>query len=87
MYHVSFLEKIFIYLGFAGFIIGPIAWIVFIVSCFRTKYAYSDSIRKRRCILRTVSLILAILFTIIAILFLYFMSKGEGGAPLPTNYS
>ena len=92
MYRVSLLEKIIFYLGFAGFFIGPIAWIIFIVSCFRMKHAYSDAARKRRRSVRTVSLIIAILFTILALSFIflalsfiYFFAKGEGGTPLPTN--
>ena len=84
---ISLPEMIVADLGFAGFFIGPIAWIVFIVSCFRMKHADSDTERKSRRIWRTVSLIAAILFTILAFLVFYFMAKGERGTPLPTNIS
>ena len=83
----TILEMIFVYLGYAGFFIAPIAWVVFIVSCFRAKNSYSESTRKRRRIIRTVSLITAILFTILVLIFLYAMSYGEGGVPLSTNAS
>lgn len=84
---LSVLENLLVILGIAGFFIAPIAWVVFIVSCFRAKNSYSESTRKRRRIIRTVSLITAILFTILVLIFLYAMSNGEGGVPLPTNLS
>ncbi len=84
---ISVMELMLCWLGFAGILIAPIAWIVFIVSCFRAKNAYSESTRKRRRIVRTVSLIAAILFTILVLLFIYAMSNGEGGVPLPTDLS
>lgn len=73
---------IFVYLGYAGFFIAPIAWVVFIVSCFRAKNSYSESIRKRRRIIRTVSLILAILFTL-CVIYLCFALSESPAVPLP----
>ncbi|MBR7010689.1 MAG: hypothetical protein IKI02_07255 [Oscillospiraceae bacterium] len=84
---LSGLENLLVILGIAGFFIAPIAWVVFIVSCFRAKNSYSESTRKRRRIIRTVSLIVAILFTILVLIFIFAMSNGEGGVPLPTNLS
>ena len=84
---LSVLENLLVILGIAGFFIAPIAWVVFIVSCFRAKNSYSESTRKRRRIIRTVSLITAILFTILVLIFIFAMSNGEGGVPLPTNLS
>ena len=84
---LSLLENLLAVIGIAGFFIAPIAWIVFIGSCFRAKNAYSESTRKRRRIVRTVSLIAAILFTILVLLFIYAMSHGEGGVPLPKYFS
>ncbi len=84
---LSVLENLLVILGIAGFFIAPIAWVVFIVSCFRAKNSYSESTRKRRRIIRTVSLIVAILFTILVLIFIFAMSNGEGGVPLPTNLS
>ena len=84
---LSGLENLRVILGIAGFFIAPIAWVVFIVSCFRAKNSYSESTRKRRRIIRTVSLIVAILFTILVLIFIFAMSNGEGGVPLPTNLS
>lgn len=84
---LSVLENLLVILGIAGFFIAPIAWVVFIVSCFRAKNSYSESTRKRRRIIRTVSLIVAILFTILVLIFILAMSNGEGGVPLPTNLS
>ena len=87
MNRLTVLEMIPVNLYIAAFFIAPIAWIVFIVSCFRIKSANSDSARKRRRTVRTISLIAAILFTILLHLFIYALSKGEGGVPIPTNPS
>ena len=45
-------------------ILAVIAWIVFLVSQIRLRNTASETLRKRRRIVRTVSLILAILFTL-----------------------
>ena len=45
-------------------ILAVIAWIVFLVSQIRLKNTASETLRKRRRRVRTVSLILAILFTL-----------------------
>ena len=82
MNSITILEMIFVYLGYAGFFIAPIAWVVFIVSCFRAKNSYSESIRKRRRIIRTVSLILAILFTL-CVIYLCFALSESPAVPLP----
>ena len=84
---LSVLENLLAVLGIAGFFIAPIAWAVFIVFCFRMKNAYSDSAKRDCRIVRTVSLIVAILFTILVLIFIFAMSNGEGGVPLPTNLS
>ena len=78
----TILEMIFVDLGYAGFFIAPIAWVVFIVSCFRAKNSYSESTRKRRRIIRTVSLITAILFTL-CVIYLCFALSESPAAPLP----
>ena len=82
MNSITILEMIFVDLGYAGFFIAPIAWVVFIVSCFRAKNSYSESIRKRRRIIRTVSLILAILFTL-CVIYLCFALSESPAVPLP----
>ena len=82
MNSITILEMIFVYLGYAGFFIAPIAWVVFIVSCFRAKNSYSESTRKRRRIIRTVSLITAILFTL-CVIYLCFALSESPAAPLP----
>ena len=79
---LSVLENLLVILGIAGFFIAPIAWVVFIVSCFRAKNSYSESIRKRRRIIRTVSLITAILFTL-CVIYLCFALSESPAAPLP----
>ena len=79
------LEWIIVYMGFSGILIAPIAWIIFIVTCLRLKSSYTEKSRKRRRIIRMVSLITAVLFTILLFLFFYFLSNGEGGTPLPTG--
>ncbi|MBQ9374111.1 MAG: hypothetical protein IJU06_04840 [Oscillospiraceae bacterium] len=48
--------------------LAVIAWIVFLVNRIRLKSAASSTLRKRRRCVRTVSLILAILFTLAFIL-------------------
>ena len=50
--------------GFAGLLIAPVAWIVFAVTQHRLKHSFTETQRKRRRVLRTVSLILAVFFTI-----------------------
>ena len=79
---ISAMELLLCRLGFAGILIAPIAWVVFIVSCFRAKNSYSESIRKRRRIIRTVSLITAILFTL-CVIYLCFALSESPAAPLP----
>ena len=79
---ISAMELLLCRLGFAGILIAPIAWVVFIVSCFRAKNSYSESIRKRRRIIRTVSLITAILFTL-CVIYLCFALSESPAVPLP----
>ena len=69
-------------LGFAGILIAPTAWIVFAVSQLRLKKTVTEPQRKHRRILRTVSLILAILFTL-CVIYLCFALSESPAVPLP----
>ena len=66
----------------AAFLLAPIAWVVFAVSQLRLKNTYTEGQRKRRRCLRTVSLILAILFTAL-LLFISVCLMEPSPTPLP----
>ena len=63
-------------------IFAVIAWIVFLVSQIRLKNTASEALRKRRRTVRTVSLILAILFTALLVLLFIYLSE-EFQTPIP----
>ena len=63
-YIVSVLHKCGSYLLIFTPILAGISWIIFLVNQIKLKTTFTDHIRKRRRCVRTVSLILAILFTL-----------------------
>ena len=66
----------------AAFPLALIAWVVFAVSQLRLKNTYTEAQRKRRRWLRTISLILAILFTAL-VLFICVCLMEPPPTPLP----
>ena len=83
---ISVMELPLCWLGFAGIFIAPIAWIVFAVTQHRLKKTVTEPQRKQRRILRTVSLILAILFTL-CVVYLCFALSESPAVPLPETTS
>ncbi len=73
-------------LGFAGLLIAPAAWIVFAVACVRWKNSFTATQRRRRRVVRTVSLILAVIFTICVMILCIGLMEGPA-APLPQTTS
>ena len=70
-------------LGFAGLLIAPIAWIVFAVTQHRLKQSFTETQRKPRRVLRTVSLIFAVFFTI-CVICLFLGLYENPSRPIPT---
>ena len=83
---ISVMELSLCRLGFAGILIAPTAWIVFAVTQHRLKKTVTEPQRKQRRILRTVSLILAILFTL-CVVYLCFALSESPAVPLPETTS
>ena len=64
--------------------LAVVAWLVFLVNQIRWKNTASEALRKRRRVVRTVSLLLAILFTLgFLLLCLSFMEAPD--TPLPQS--
>ena len=63
-------------------ILAVIAWIVFLVNQIKLKNTFTENLRKRRRRARTVSLILAILFTL-GFIFLCFCLMEAPATPIP----
>ncbi|MBR6119362.1 MAG: hypothetical protein IKQ04_03470 [Oscillospiraceae bacterium] len=83
---ISVMELPLCWLGFAGIFIAPIAWIVFAVTQHRLKKTVTQPQRKHRRILRTASLILAILLTL-CVIYLCFALSENPAVPLPETTS
>ena len=83
---ISVLELPLCWFGFAGIFIAPIAWIVFAVTQHRMQKAVTEPQRKHRRALRTVSLILGILFTL-CVIYLCFALYENPAVPLPETAS
>ena len=83
-YIPSVLHKIVSSVWICTPILAAIAWIVFLVNQLRLKNTLTEDLRRRRRIVRTVSLILAILFTLgFLLLCLCFMEAPD--TPLPQS--
>ena len=81
-YLLTVLNNIVSSVWFHTPILAVIAWIVFLVSQIRLKNTLSETLRKRRRTVRTVSLILAILFTALLVLLFIYLSE-EFQTPIP----
>ena len=81
-YLLTILQKIVSSVWLCTPILGVIAWIVFLVNQIRLKNTASEALRKRRRLVRTVSLILAILFTALLVLIFIYLTE-EFQTPIP----